>query len=94
LQVPVGVQEATVRTKVRSCRISGDEVLEGGSGDLVFKPRGQWHTFWNASDYPTRILEIIAPACLEQFFDRLSGMGRVTAAPPETLGALCAAYAP
>ena len=71
----------------------GDEVLEAGPGDLVFKPRGQWHTFWNASDQPTRILEIIAPAGFEQFFERLSDMGGVTAVPPETLGALCAEYA-
>ena len=26
----------------------GDEVVEAGPGDLVFKPRDQWHTFWNA----------------------------------------------
>ncbi|HVF19985.1 MAG TPA: cupin domain-containing protein [Mycobacteriales bacterium] len=37
-------------------------------GDLVFKPRGQWHTFWNPGDEPTRVLEIISPAGLEQFF--------------------------
>src|SRR5919197_6254610 len=28
----------------------GDEVVEAGAGDLVFKPRDQWHTFWNAGD--------------------------------------------
>src|ERR1700730_15738305 len=33
----------------------GDEVLEAGPGDLVFKPRKQWHTFWNAGDEPCRI---------------------------------------
>src|ERR687896_755838 len=43
----------------------GDEVLEAGPGDLVFKPRDQWHTFWNAGDEPCRILEIIAPVGLE-----------------------------
>ncbi|WP_083788599.1 cupin domain-containing protein [Oceanicola granulosus] len=71
----------------------GDEVLEARPGDLVFKPRGQWHTFWNASDQPTRILEIIAPAGFEQFFERLSDMGGVTAVSPEALGTLCAEYA-
>ena len=30
----------------------GDDVVEAGPGDLVFKPRGQWHTFWNAGDEP------------------------------------------
>jgi mannose-6-phosphate isomerase-like protein (cupin superfamily) len=30
----------------------GEEVLVAGPGDLVFKPRNQWHTFWNAGDEP------------------------------------------
>src|SRR5829696_4964248 len=53
----------------------GDEVLEAGPGDLVFKPRNQWHTFWNAGDEPCRILEIIAPAGFEDFFRELDGLG-------------------
>jgi hypothetical protein len=28
----------------------------------------QWHTFWNASDEPARLLEIIAPAGFERGF--------------------------
>src|SRR5918912_3170906 len=28
----------------------GDEVLEAGPRDLGFKPRNQWHAFWNAGD--------------------------------------------
>jgi quercetin dioxygenase-like cupin family protein len=46
----------------------GDEVVFGEVGDLIFKPRDQWHTFWNASDEPARILEIISPAGFERFF--------------------------
>ena len=34
----------------------GDQVLEAGPGSLIFKPRHQWHTFWNAGDTPARIL--------------------------------------
>src|SRR5207253_967490 len=49
----------------------GDEVVEAGPGDLVFKPRNEWHTFWNPTDEPTRILEIISPAGFERFFDEL-----------------------
>src|SRR5919205_4519642 len=63
----------------------GDEVVEAGAGDLVFKPRDQWHTFWNAGDEPCRILEIISPAGFEGFFHELSAMGGVTQAAPETL---------
>jgi mannose-6-phosphate isomerase-like protein (cupin superfamily) len=70
----------------------GDEVLEAGPGDLVFKPRNQWHTFWNAGDEPCRILEIISPAGFERFFEELSDMGGVTATSPETLSELCARY--
>ncbi len=70
----------------------GDDVLEAGPGDLVFKPRDQWHTFWNAGDDPCRILEIIAPAGFERFFAELVALGGVAHAAPEVLGALCERY--
>jgi len=70
----------------------GDEVLVAGPGDLVFKPRNQWHTFWSAGDEPTRILEIISPAGFERFFDELVDLGGVTQAEPQTLADLCARY--
>lgn len=34
----------------------GDTVVIGNPGDLIFKPREQWHTFWNTGDTPARIL--------------------------------------
>ena len=49
----------------------GDEVVYGEPGDLISKPRDQWHTFWNAGDQPARILEIISPAGFERYFDEL-----------------------
>jgi mannose-6-phosphate isomerase-like protein (cupin superfamily) len=49
----------------------GDEVVYAEVGDLVFKPRNQWHTFWNAGDEPCRILEIISPSGFEHFFREL-----------------------
>jgi mannose-6-phosphate isomerase-like protein (cupin superfamily) len=70
----------------------GDDVLEAGPGDLVFKPRGEWHTFWNAGEEPARILEIIAPAGFERFFDELVEMGGVAEAAPETMAELCGRY--
>src|SRR5881227_351515 len=70
----------------------GDEVLEAAPGDLVFKPRNQWHTFWNAGDEPCRILEIIAPAGFERFFQELVDMGGVTQADPEALAQLAERY--
>jgi mannose-6-phosphate isomerase-like protein (cupin superfamily) len=70
----------------------GDEVVFAEAGDLVFKPRGQWHTFWNAGDEPARILEIISPAGFERFFAELVDLGGVTQAEPQQLGELCARY--
>jgi mannose-6-phosphate isomerase-like protein (cupin superfamily) len=70
----------------------GDDVVEAGPGDLVFKPRNQWHTFWNAGDEPCRILEIIAPAGFERFFHELSDMGGALNADPEALGELNERY--
>jgi mannose-6-phosphate isomerase-like protein (cupin superfamily) len=70
----------------------GDEVLVAEPGDLVFKPRGQWHTFWNAGDEPARILEIIAPAGFEKFFEELSDMGGAINADPQELTELGEKY--
>jgi mannose-6-phosphate isomerase-like protein (cupin superfamily) len=70
----------------------GDEVVEAGPGELVFKPRNEWHTFWNAGEVPCRILEIIAPAGFEHFFEELVGMGGSLRATPEELGALSDRY--
>lgn len=70
----------------------GDDVVEAGPGDLVFKPRNQWHTFWNAGDEPCRILEIIAPAGFERFFRELSDMGGALSADPAELATLNGRY--
>lgn len=70
----------------------GDDVLTGRPGDLIFKPRNQWHTFWNAGDRPARLLEIISPAGFEEFFRELSDAGGVTGATPQTLAALGQRY--
>lgn len=50
----------------------GDEVVYAEKGDLVFKPRGQWHTFWNAGEEPCRILEIISPGGFEHAFREMA----------------------
>src|SRR6266700_2474254 len=71
----------------------GDAVVIGNPGDLIFKPRNQWHTFWNAGDEPSRILEIISPAGFEQFFRELDALGGAMSADPEEVGRLCGRYA-
>ena len=70
----------------------GDEVVAAAPGDLVFKPRNQWHTFWNAGDEPCRILEIIAPAGFEHFFEELDGLGGAVEADPDELAQLSSRY--
>src|SRR6266498_3202649 len=70
----------------------GDEVVIGEPGDLIFKPRNQWHTFWNAGDEPARILEIISPAGFERFFEELVDLGGIAQATPEAFVELTQRY--
>ena len=60
--------------KGRMGAILGDDVVYADAGDFVFKPREQWHTFWNDGDEPCHILEIIAPGGFEHYFDELGGL--------------------
>ena len=68
----------------------GGEVVHAEPGDLVFKPRGQWHTFWNAGDEPCRILEIISPGGFERYFEEFVDLrARPT---PEAVAEIAARY--
>ncbi len=71
----------------------GNEVVYGEPGDLIFKPRDQWHTFWNAGDEPARILEIISPGGFEGYFEQLTELP-LDAGPPDpaAIAALAARY--
>jgi quercetin dioxygenase-like cupin family protein len=73
----------------------GDEVLEAGPGDLVIKPRGQWHAFWNPGDEPARLLEFISPGGFEQYFAEIAPLLPPNREEPdfEALGAIQAGYA-
>ncbi|UOY03365.1 cupin domain-containing protein [Blastococcus sp. PRF04-17] len=48
--------------------VADGEKLVAEVGDLVFKPRGEWHTFFNAADESARLLEPISPGGLEEGF--------------------------
>ena len=68
----------------------GGEVVYAEPGDLVFKPRGQWHAFWNAGDERCRILEVISPGGFERYFEELVDLrARPT---PEAVAELAARY--
>ena len=70
--------------------VLGGEEFVAGPGDLIFKPRDQWHTFWNAGDEPASVLEIISGSGLEDLFREL---GRLSGEPePEALAAMAARY--
>ncbi|HUQ19237.1 MAG TPA: cupin domain-containing protein [Gemmatimonadaceae bacterium] len=70
----------------------GDDVVYGEAGDLIFKPRNQWHTFWNAGDDPARLLEIISPAGFERYFEELVDMGGSARARPDEISDLARRY--
>ena len=70
----------------------GNDVVFANPGDFVFKLRNQWHSFWNASDEATSIIEIISPGGFEHFFHELSDMGGVTAVLAGTFQELCSRY--
>jgi quercetin dioxygenase-like cupin family protein len=60
------------------------------AGDLVSKPRGRWHTFWNAGDTELRVLELITPGGLEELFRKLGEPGGEY--DPETLPGVVEPY--
>ena len=68
----------------------GEEEVFGEVGDLIFKPRGQWHTFWNAGDVPARILEIISPGGFEKAFEEMHALGEELT--PETMAEIGQRY--
>ena len=50
----------------------GADVFEAGPGSYILKPRGIPHAFWNATDEPARLIELIWPAGFEVFFRELA----------------------
>jgi mannose-6-phosphate isomerase-like protein (cupin superfamily) len=70
----------------------GGNTVFAEPGDLVYKPRDVWHTFWNATDGPARLLEIISPAGFDQFFVELAALISSGQASPQAIEALNSAY--
>jgi mannose-6-phosphate isomerase-like protein (cupin superfamily) len=70
----------------------GDDVVQAGAGDLVHKPRGQWHTVWNAGDEPCRILEIISPGGFERYFAEIVDAAAAGPLDPEWAARTSARY--
>ncbi len=67
-----GVDEYSFVLEGRMGALLGEEVVYAEAGELAFKPRDQWHTFWNAGEAPARVLEVISPGGFEHFFAELA----------------------
>ena len=62
-----------------------------GPGGYITKPRGEMHAMWNAGSVPARMIEIISPAGLENFFWEVSELVRALPDPTQ-LAALAESY--
>jgi quercetin dioxygenase-like cupin family protein len=61
----------------------GDRVVEAGPGASMVKPRGIPHAMWNTGPDPARVLEVLSPAGLEDYFVELAPVLREHAPPTE-----------
>jgi quercetin dioxygenase-like cupin family protein len=62
-----------------SCVLEGElsviqdgEVQTAGPGQYIIKPKGIFHTFWNAGNERIRFIEIITPGNFEYYFAELA----------------------
>jgi quercetin dioxygenase-like cupin family protein len=79
------VLDGTVMARV------GDQVVEAGAGASLVKPRGTPHAMWNTGPDPVRVLEMLSPGGLEDYFEELAPVLR-DKAPPATYDALAERY--
>lgn len=70
----------------------GDRVVEARAGDLVSKPRGIPHAFWNGSDAPARIVELIVPGGFEAYFAEMAAVLNAPLPDHARAGEICARY--
>ena len=69
----------------------GDRVVEAGAGASMVKPRGTPHAMWNLGPEPARVLEVVSPGGLEDYFEELAPVLRAKA-PPSEYDALAERY--
>jgi quercetin dioxygenase-like cupin family protein len=71
----------------------GGGVVTAGPGEIVVKPRGVFHAFWNEGDEPVRFLEVISPGGFEGYFRELREILPMEGSPDlEAISALAARY--
>jgi len=69
----------------------GDQVVEAGTGASLVKPRGMPHAMWNTGPEPARVLEVLSPGGLEDYFEELAPALRAKV-PAAEYDALAARY--
>jgi mannose-6-phosphate isomerase-like protein (cupin superfamily) len=52
----------------------GDREFEAVTGDVVVKPAGIPHAFWNPTDEPARFVELLTPSGFERYFTDLAAI--------------------
>jgi quercetin dioxygenase-like cupin family protein len=52
--------------------IQNGEIQTANAGQYIVKPRGIFHTFWNASNKRLRFIEVIAPGNFENYFAEMA----------------------
>src|SRR5215217_7625466 len=62
--------------------IQNGEVQTAGPGQYIVKPRGIFHTFWNAGEKRIRFLEVITPGNFEYYFAEIEPL-LSTGQPPQ-----------
>jgi quercetin dioxygenase-like cupin family protein len=53
-------------------RVGEQTVEEVPTGSWLVKPRSVPHAMWNVSDQPARVLEVVSPAGLESYFEKIA----------------------
>lgn len=66
----------------------GEVITTAGPGSYVLKPRGIFHTFWNAGATTARLIEVITPGGFERYFAELEPL--ISSAGPPDMGAIVA----
>lgn len=82
--------EYTFVLRGRVGAVSNGVELFAEAGDLLFKPRGEWHTFFNVDDEPASMLELISPGGIEELFRSFGSL--VEPLTPDELATRAAPY--
>ncbi len=102
--LPVGVLGAPVHRHSREDELSivvwgtlgaglDGKMVTADAGDYLWKPRDQWHTFWNAGSTPLRFIELLLPGGFESYFQQLSQLFQAGGCPtPAVIGALAGEF--